>query len=191
MLTESKMLPLGTKAPSFELTDTVSGKKIGPETFRDRKALLVMFICQHCPYVQHVKGELSKLGKDYKDKGLGIIAVSANDPEAYPQDAPKELSSFAKKEGFDFPLVFDESQHTAKAYSAVCTPDFFLFGKDRSLVYRGQLDDSRPGNGKPVTGKDLRAAIDSALAGKPADARQKPSAGCSIKWKPGNEPAGR
>ncbi|MCX5795099.1 MAG: thioredoxin family protein [Elusimicrobia bacterium] len=191
MLTESKMLPLGTKAPSFEMTDTVSGKTIGLKTFQAQKALLVMFICQHCPYVQHVKGELARLGKDYAAKGVGIVAISANDPKAYPQDAPKELAAFAKKEGFAFPLLFDESQAVAKAYSAVCTPDFFLFDQDRRLVYRGQLDDSRPGSGKAVTGQDLRAALDAVLAGKPVDARQRPSAGCSIKWKPGNEPAGR
>lgn len=191
MLMESTMLPLGTKAPSFELTDTVSGKKIGLKTFKDRQALLVMFICQHCPYVQHVKAELARLGKDYKDKSLGIAAISSNDAKAYPKDAPEELAAFAKREGFDFPLLYDETQAVAKAYTAVCTPDYFLFGKDRRLVYRGQLDDSRPRSAKPVTGKDLRAAIDAVLAGKPVDAKQTPSAGCSIKWKKGNEPSGR
>lgn len=191
MLMESKMLPLGTKAPAFELTDTVSGKKFSLESYKNSQALLVMFICQHCPYVQHVKAELARLGRDYKNKSLGIAAVSSNDAQAYPKDAPAELAAFAQREGFAFPLLYDETQAVAKAYSAVCTPDFFLFDKSRKLVYRGQLDDSRPGKDTPVTGRDLRAAIDAVLAGKPVDAKQKPSAGCSIKWKKGNEPAGR
>jgi len=189
MLIESSMLPLGTPAPAFELPDVVSGRKISLDSFKGRKALLVMFICRHCPYVQHVKGELARLGRDYADQG--IVAISANDPQAYPQDAPEQLRAFAREEGFSFPLCFDESQDTAQAYGAVCTPDFFLFDQDRRLAYRGQLDDSRPGNAAAVTGRDLRAALDAVLAGKPVAPEQKPSAGCSIKWKPGHGPAGR
>jgi peroxiredoxin len=191
MLTQSTMLPLGTKAPGFELPDVVSGRKISLDTFKDRKALLVMFVCQHCPYVQHVKVELARLGQDYAGQSVGIVAISANDAAAYPQDAPDQLRAFARQEKFKFPLCFDESQDTAKAYTASCTPDFFLFDADRKLVYRGQLDDSRPGNDKAITGRDLRAALDAVLAGKPAAAKQKPSTGCSIKWKPGHASAGR
>ncbi len=188
-LTPSTMLDLGTQAPDFSLVDVVSGKIITLGTFAGKTALLVMFICQHCPYVQHVKDGLAKLGKDYAGRDIGIVAISSNDAERYQADGPDGLRQMARDEGFAFPLCYDPTQEAAKAYSAACTPDFFLFDKDRKLVYRGQMDDSRPGNGKPVTGKDLRAAIDALLAGKPVSSDQKPSVGCNIKWKPGNEPA--
>ncbi|BCX11090.1 MAG: thioredoxin family protein [Thermosynechococcus sp.] len=187
--TESTMLALGTVAPDFQLPDVVSGQTISLSTFADKNALLVMFICRHCPYVKHVQAELAKLGRDYKETGLGIVAISANDAANYPEDAPESLKAMATELGFTFPLCYDESQETAKAYTAACTPDFFLFDSDRKLVYRGQLDDSRPQNGLPVTGKDLRAAIDAVLAGQTPSEDQKPSLGCNIKWKPGNEPA--
>lgn len=188
-LTPSTMLPLGTKAPDFSLKDVVSGRTVSLADFKDKTALLVMFICRHCPYVVHVKDELALLGKDYAGTPAGLVAISANDPVTHPDDSPENLKKMAKELDFAFPYCFDESQETAKAYTAACTPDFFLFGKDRALVYRGQLDDSRPGNGKPLNGKDLRAAIDAVLAGKPVGAEQKPSIGCNIKWKKGNEPA--
>jgi peroxiredoxin len=182
--TESTMVALGTPAPHFSLPDVVSGKPIVLETFAAKKALLVMFICRHCPYVQHVQNELARLGRDYAAKDVGIVAISANDAQGYPDDAPASLKEMAQELKFAFPYCYDESQAVAKAYSAVCTPDFFLFDQARRLVYRGQLDDSRPGSGKPVTGRDLRAALDAVLAGKPAPADQKPSLGCNIKWKP-------
>jgi peroxiredoxin len=188
-LTQSTMLELGTQAPDFRLPDAGSEKTISLETFAGMPALLVMFICRHCPYVVHVKQELAKLGKDYAPKRVGIVAISANDARRYPDDAPQQLRLMAKEEGFVFPFCYDESQETAKAYTAACTPDLFVFDGARRLVYRGQLDDSRPGNGKPVTGRDLRAALNAVLAGKPVNPAQQPSAGCSIKWKPGNEPA--
>ena len=189
MLTASTMLPLGTKAPDFDLPDAVSGRRVTLASFHDRKLLLVMFLCRHCPYVQHVKAELSRLARDYAVQSVGLLAISANDAQNYPDDAPESLGEFARQEGFTFPLCHDESQATAKAYTAACTPDFFLFDRARRLLYRGQLDDSRPGNGKPVTGRDLRQALDAALAGKPVGQDQRPSAGCNIKWKPGREPA--
>ena len=188
-LTPSTMLPLGTKAPDFKLPDVVSGKTVSLATFDGKKALLVMFICRHCPYVQHIKEELAKLGKDYANSPLGVVAISANDAENYPDDSPPQLKAMAQELGFAFPFCYDESQAVAKAYTAACTPDFFLFDANRKLVYRGQLDDSRPGNGKPVTGKDLRAAIDAVLAGKPVSQEQRPSIGCNIKWKKSSEPA--
>ena len=188
-LTPSTMLALGTRAPDFDLPDVVSGKAISLATFAGKKALLVMFICRHCPYVQHVKEELARLGRDYAKQDIGIAAISANDAANYPDDAPDRLAAMAKELGFAFPLCYDESQETAKAYTAACTPDFFLFDADRTLVYRGQLDDARPGNNKPVTGKDLRAAMDAGLAGKPVNPQQQPSIGCNIKWKQGREPA--
>jgi peroxiredoxin len=187
-LTPSTMLALGTSAPDFSLPDVVVGKSVSLASFADKQALLVMFICQHCPYVKHVKEELAKIGKDYQESNLGIVAISANDVANYPGDAPEQLKAMAIALGFTFPFCYDESQEVAKAYTAACTPDFFLFDRDRKLVYRGQLDDSRPGNGLPVTGKDLRGAIDLALAGQSISADQKPSIGCNIKWKPGNEP---
>jgi peroxiredoxin len=187
-LTPSTMLPLGTTAVDFKLPDVVSGKTYSLKDFANKKALLVMFICQHCPYIQHIKKELAKLGRDYAAKDIGIVGISSNDADNYPDDSPKELAKFAKAEGFTFPLLYDESQDTAKLYTAACTPDLFLFDKERKLVYRGQLDDSRPSNGKPVTGKDLRAAIDAVLSDKPVSKDQRPATGCNIKWKPGNEP---
>ncbi len=188
-LTPSTMLELGTRAPEFNLPDVVSGKAISLATFTGKKAFLVMFICRHCPYVVHVREELARLGRDYQGKDIGIVAISANDATNYPDDAPDQLQAMAKELKFTFPFCYDESQETAKAYTAACTPDFFLFGPDRTLVYRGQLDDSRPGNGKPLTGRDLRTAIDAVLAGKPVNPDQRASVGCNIKWKTGRAPA--
>ena len=188
VLTPSTMLALGTQAPDFKLPDVVTGKNVSLSDFNKKNVLLLMFICRHCPYVQHVKAELAKLGKDYAKKDLAIVAISSNDAKNYPDDAPAKLKEMATELGFNFPLLHDESQAAAKSYTAACTPDFFLFDAARKLTYRGQLDESRPGNNKPVTGRDLRAAIDAALAGKPALADQRPSIGCNIKWKPGNEP---
>jgi peroxiredoxin len=182
------LLELGAPAPDFHLPDVVTGRTISLETFGGKKALVVMFICRHCPYVVHVKEELARLGRDYAGKSVGIVAISANDAEAYPADAPESLKEMALELGFNFPFCYDESQETAKAYAAACTPDFYVFDENRRLVYRGQLDDSRPGNGIPVTGRDLRTAIDAVLEGRPVPSRQKPSLGCNIKWKPGNEP---
>ena len=187
-LTPSTMLALGTKAPAFSLPDVVSGKSISLDTFAGRPALLVMFICQHCPYVQHIKTELARLGNDYTAKQVGVVAISANDAAGYPDDAPDQLKAMAQALGFTFPFCYDESQAVAKAYSAACTPDFFLFDRECRLVYRGQLDDSRPGSGKPVTGRDLRAALDAVLVGRPVPSDQKPSIGCNIKWKRGQAP---
>ena len=187
-LTPSTMLELATQAPDFQLPDVSSGKSISLSTFAGKQALLVMFICRHCPYVQHVKEELARLGRDYATKDVGIVAISANDAANYPDDAPDKLKAMAKELGFTFPFCYDETQAVAKAYTAACTPDFFLFDEKRQLVYRGQLDDSRPGNNKPLTGRDLRAAIEAVLAGKPVSQDQKPSIGCNIKWKQGNEP---
>jgi peroxiredoxin len=182
------MLELGTGAPDFSLPDVVSGETISLAAFAGKKALLVMFICRHCPYVQHIKQELARLGRDYANKEIGMVAISANDAANYPDDAPKQLAAMAKELEFTFPFCYDESQETAKAYTAACTPDFFLFDAGRRLVYRGQLDESRPESGKPVTGRDLRAAIEMALAGAPVTPEQRPSVGCNIKWKKGNEP---
>ena len=187
--TPSTMLPLGTPAPDFTLPDVVSGKPVSLASFAGRRALLVMFICRHCPYVRHVEIELARIGRDYAGRDIGIVAISSNDADHYPDDAPAGLRSMASELGFSFPYCHDESQAAAKAYTAACTPDFFLFDAARRLAYRGQLDDSRPGNGKPVTGRDLRAAMDAVLAGRPAPDDQKPSLGCNIKWKPGNAPA--
>jgi peroxiredoxin len=189
MAMTSAMLPLGTPAPSFELRDVVSGQAYSLNSFGEKSALLVMFICRHCPYVVHVEQELARLGHDYRDTSLGIVAISSNDPIGYPDDAPPKLKEMAIRLGFTFPYCHDETQEVAKAYRAACTPDFYLFGRDKRLVYRGQLDDSRPGNNKPVIGRDLRSAIQAVLAGKPVDPNQKPSIGCSIKWKPGNAPS--
>lgn len=188
-MTASTMLSLGTPAPAFQLPDVVSGETISLETFAGKQALLVMFICQHCPFVKHVKAELGKLGQDYQDKNVGIVAISANDVANYPNDSPEHLKAMAAESGFAFPVCYDESQEVAKAYTAACTPDFFLFDGDRHLIYRGQLDDSRPGNNKPVDGRDLRAALDAVLANQPINSDQKPSIGCNIKWKPGKAPS--
>ncbi len=188
-LTESTMLTLATLAPNFQLPDVVSGEIISLSTFEGKKALLVMFICRHCPFVKHVQLELAKIGKDYISKDVGIVAISSNNIETNPDDAPDKLKEMALELGFNFPYCFDATQEVAKSYTAACTPDFFLFDADFKLVYRGQLDDSRPSNEKPVTGSDLRAALDTVLAGKNIGEEQKPSVGCNIKWKPGNEPS--
>ncbi len=188
-LTESTMLTLATLAPNFKLPDVVSGEIISLSTFEGKKALLVMFICRHCPFVKHVQLELAQIGKDYVPKDVGIVAISANNIETNPDDSPDKLKEMALELGFNFPYCFDATQEVAKSYTAACTPDFFLFDADFKLVYRGQLDDSRPSNEKPVTGSDLRAALDAVLAGKNIGEEQKPSIGCNIKWKPGNEPS--
>jgi peroxiredoxin len=182
------MLPLGTLAPDFSLPDVVTGESISLENFAGSKALLVMFICQHCPFVIHVKPELARLGRDYAAKWVGIVAISANDAVKYPQDDPDHLKAMAQDLSLNYPLCYDESQEVARAYQAACTPDFFLFDSQLKLVYRGQLDSSRPGNEIPVTGADLRAAMDAVLAEQPISSEQTPSIGCNIKWKPGNEP---
>ncbi|MBX3350356.1 MAG: thioredoxin family protein [Nitrospira sp.] len=188
MAMTSTILPLGTTAPPFDLPDVVTGQRYSLDSFTAKTGLLVMFICRHCPYVVHVEHELAKLGQDYQDTNLGIIAISSNDPITYPDDAPPRLREMAVCLGFTFPFCHDETQEVAKAYRAACTPEFYLFDRDRRLVYHGQFDDSRPGNNKPVTGRDLRAAIQAVLTGKPVEGNQKPGIGCSIKWKPGHAP---
>lgn len=189
MAISSAMLPLGTAAPPFSLHDVVIGQTYSLDSFSGKTALLVMFICRHCPYVVHVEQELARLGRDYRDTSVGIIAISSNDPISYPDDAPPKLKEMALRLGFPFPFCHDETQEVAKAYRAACTPDFYLFDRGRLLVYRGQLDDSRPGNNKPVTGRDLRAAIQAVLDGQLVDKNQRPSIGCSIKWKQGRAPS--
>jgi peroxiredoxin len=188
MAVTSTMLPLGTQAPDFSLADVVSGRTVSLRDFDDATALLVMFICRHCPYVAHVRPAIAALAREHVSSGLGIVAISANDPATYPEDAPEGLAAEAIEAGYTFPYLFDETQEVAKAYTAACTPDFFLFDRDRQLVYRGQFDSSRPRNGVPVTGEDLRAAIDAVLDRRPVSREQHPSVGCSIKWRPGNEP---
>jgi len=182
-LTESIMLELGTTAPDFALADSVTGNTIRRDDYQGKDALLVMFICTHCPYVKHIEKSLGNLGADYASKSIGIVAISSNDAITYPADSPAGMKAQARAFGFTFPYLYDESQAVAHAFSAACTPDFFLFDKDFKLVYRGQYDSSRPGNGQPVTGEDLRAAIDTVLAGKPVSLDQRPSIGCNIKWK--------
>jgi len=182
MSVSSSMLPLGTAAPSFTLPDVTTKRPVSLGDFEEKEALLVMFICKHCPYVVHVRGELARLGRDYADFALGIVAISSNDPVAYPDDSPAGLKKMADEAGFRFPVLFDETQDVARAYDAVCTPDFFLFDQERRLVYRGQLDDSRPNRGLS-DGRDLRAAINAVLAGEPVNPDQTPSSGCGIKWK--------
>jgi len=183
----STMLPLGTKAPDFRLADT-NAKTVALADFKNAPALLVVFICNHCPYVKHIRAGLAQLARDYQPRGLATVGISSNDVANYPQDSPAKMAEEAKSAGYIFPYLYDETQAVAKAYHAACTPDIYLFDQDQRLAYRGQFDDSRPSNGLPVTGKDLRAAIDAVLTGKPAPPNQKPSIGCSIKWKPGNEP---
>lgn len=177
------MLPLGTDAPIFSLLDTISDQIITLDDAKGAAGTLIMFICNHCPFVKHVNQGLVQLAKDYEQKGVGFIAISSNDIENYPQDAPPLMKTNAAQEGFPFPYLFDATQEVARNYDAACTPDFFLFDSDLKLVYRGQLDDSRPENGLPVTGSDLRSAIDHMLAGQPVNKSQKPSIGCNIKWK--------
>lgn len=179
--TPSTMVPLGTPAPGFSLPDTVSGRTVRLADYAGRP-LLVMFLCNHCPFVKHVRAELASLARDYADR-LGIVAISSNDVDNFPDDSPAKMKLEAADAGYVFPYLYDESQAVAHAYNAACTPDFFLYDEGHRLVYRGQLDDSRPGNNIPVTGRDLRAALDAVVAGKPAPADQKPSIGCNIKWK--------
>jgi peroxiredoxin len=181
------MLALGTSAPDFCLPDT-RGQMVSPADFKSAPALLVMFICNHCPYVKHIRSGLADLGREYQKRGVGIVAINSNDVQNYPEDSPERMRQEVKAAGYVFPYLYDEAQSAARAYRAACTPDIFLFDKNRRLVYRGQFDDSRPGNGRPVTGRDLRAALDAVLAGKPVPEPQTPSMGCNIKWKPGNAP---
>jgi peroxiredoxin len=183
----STMLPLGTKAPDFHLPDT-AGKTVSLADFKNAPALLVVFMCNHCPYVKHISAGLAQLARDYKPRGVAVAGISSNDAANYPQDSLAKMAEEAKSAGYIFPYLYDETQAVAKAYRAACTPDIYLFDEDQRLAYRGQFDDSRPGSNIPVTGKYLRAALDALLAGKPLSPNQKPSIGCNIKWKPGNEP---
>ncbi len=181
--TPSTMVDLGTKAPDFNLPDVVSGKNVSLDDVKSDKATVIMFICNHCPFVKHVKEELTNLANEYKKKGVSFVAINSNDVENYPQDSPAKMKKDAEQFGYPFPYLFDETQEVAKSYDAACTPDFYIYDKGLKLVYRGQLDDSRPGNNKPVTGKDLRNALDAVLEGKKVSEEQKPSLGCNIKWK--------
>lgn len=181
--TPSNMLPLGTKAPDFTLLDTVSNQKLSLDNLKGTRGTVIMFICNHCPFVIHVNSELVAIANEYKSKGINFIAISSNDVANYPQDDPEKMKAHAKTEGYPFPYLYDETQDVAKAYDAACTPDFYLFDTDLKLVYRGQLDDSRPGNDKPLTGKDLKHAINCLIEGKKNTELQKPSIGCNIKWK--------
>lgn len=181
--TPSTMVPLGTTAHDFTLPDTVSGKELSLENVKGKRATVVMFICNHCPFVKHVNAELVKIANAYKNKGIGFVAISANDAINHPDDAPELMTMVAKQLQYPFPYLYDESQEVAKAYGAACTPDFFIYDKDLKLVYRGQLDDSRPGNEIPVTGKDIRGALDCLINDQPVPEFQRPSIGCNIKWK--------
>ena len=185
--TPSTMLPLGTSAPDFSLMN-VDGRLVSLDDFAHSPALLVMFICNHCPYVKHVADQLAQLGREYLERGAAIVAISSNDVATHPADSPEQMVAEAEERGYLFPYLYDETQEVAQAYRAACTPDFFLFDTDKKLVYRGQLDASRPDSGIPVTGADLRAALDAVLAGKKPSTDQKASLGCNIKWAPGNEP---
>lgn len=180
--TPSNMLPLGTKAPAFSLMDTVSDKTLNLQTIKGEKGTVIIFICNHCPFVIHVNPEISRLGAAYQEKGIGFVAISSNDVENYPQDAPHLMKQVAREQLYTFPYLYDETQAVAEAYQAACTPDFYFFDGNLELVYRGQLDNSRPGNGIPLTGSDLRNAIDALLNDEVIDANQKPSIGCNIKW---------
>ncbi|MEM1214451.1 MAG: thioredoxin family protein [Bacteroidota bacterium] len=182
-LTESNMLPLGTSAPHFKLPDTVSGNVLSLEETTGQKGTVVMFLCNHCPYVIHVNEEIVRLADHYQKQGVGFVAISSNDVANYPADAPEKMTVHARKVGYNFPYLYDESQAVARAYDAACTPDFYVFDAQRKLYYRGRLDGSRPSNGQALTGVDLRTAIDAMLAGQPAPSKQYPSAGCNIKWK--------
>lgn len=183
----STMLPLGTKAPDFRLPDT-TGKLVTVKDFEKSHALMVIFMCNHCPYVKHIRAGLAQLARDYVSRRVAVVGISSNDAKNYPADSPKMMAEEAKSAGYIFPYLYDESQEVAKSYRAACTPDIYIFDSEQRLAYRGQFDDSRPGNGVPVTGKDVRAALDALLAGKPVPPNQKASIGCNIKWKPGNEP---
>ena len=185
--TASTMLPLGTSAPDFNLPDT-EGNMVSLGDFEQAPALLVIFMCNHCPYVKHVLNNLAELIKEYQEKGVAVVGINSNDVDSYPEDGPEMMAQKSEDAGFTFPYLYDETQEVAKKYRAACTPDFFLFNKKRKLVYRGQMDDSRPGNNIPVTGADLKAVLDALLKGKKIPTEQKPSMGCNIKWKTGNEP---
>lgn len=189
MAVTSTMLPLGTKAPDFTLPDVVTGNDVALADFGGKKGLLVMFICNHCPYVQHVRDQLARFGMDHQNSDLGIVAISSNDPRQHPDDSPEAMKREASTYGYTFPYLFDEDQSAAVAYTAMCTPDFFLFDSNRELAYRGRFDETRPNTGVAATGADLRAATNAVLAGEPVSVQQWPSMGCSIKWKPGNTPA--
>ena len=186
-LTPSTMLPLGTTAPDFRLPDT-NGKIVSLADFKNAPALLVVFMCNHCPYVKHVRQGLAQLGRDYLPRGVGIVGINSNDAANYPADSPAKMKEEMQVAGYTFAYLYDETQAVARAYRAACTPDIYLFDKEKKLVYRGQFDDSRPGNGMRVTGMDLRDALDAVLGGKPVEQEQIPSIGCNIKWKSGNEP---
>lgn len=186
--TPSTMTALGTLAPDFRLPDT-TGKLVARDDFARAPGLLVMFICNHCPYVKHVREGLAAFAREYQKKGLAVVGINSNDVTSYPDDSPAKMAEEVVAAGYTFPYLYDESQSVAQAYGAACTPDFFLFDRERRLVYRGQFDDSRPGNGVAVTGKDLRAACDAVLAGGAVSTDQRPSIGCNIKWKPGNAPS--
>ena len=188
VLTPSTMLPLGTKAPAFSLPN-VDGRNVSLDDFQGAPAYLVMFICNHCPYVKHVAAELARLARDYQAKGVAVIAINSNDVSAHPADSPEQMVHEVESREYTFPYLFDETQAVAQAYKAACTPDFYIFDKAQKLAYRGQLDSSRPDSGIAVTGRDLRAALDAVVAGQAAPTDQKPSIGCNIKWKPGHEPA--
>jgi len=181
------MLPLGTQAPGFRLPGT-DGKSVSLDDFKDAPALLVVFLCNHCPYVKHIRHELARLGKEYQAKGVALVGISSNDVATHPDDSPAMMVREKADVGYTFPYLYDESQQAARAYKAACTPDFYVFDKGRKLAYRGQMDSSRPGNAIPVSGKDLRSALDAVLAGRPVSDDQRPSMGCNIKWKRGNEP---
>jgi thiol-disulfide isomerase/thioredoxin len=187
--TPSTMLELSTLAPDFSLLEPATGKKVAFSDFRGAAALLVIFICNHCPYVKHIRYALAAFAREYQPKGLAVVAINANDVSNYPDDSPEKMIEEVKQVGYPFPYLYDETQEVAKAYQAACTPDLYLFDAGRKLVYRGQFDDSRPGNNLPVTGSSLRAAVDALLVGRPIAGEQKPSLGCNIKWKPGNEPS--
>jgi peroxiredoxin len=186
--TPSTMAPLGMAAPDFRLPDAISGRQVALADFQGAPALLVMFLCNHCPYVKHVRPHLAQLARDYQQRGVAVVAISSNDTAAFPDDSPAGMRQEARAAGYTFPYLFDEDQQVAKAYRAACTPDLYVFDGERRLVYRGQLDDSRPSNGRPVTGADLRAALEAVLAGRGVPQDQRASVGCNIKWKPGNEP---
>jgi len=185
--TESMMLELGTQAPDFRLPEPATGRMVSLADFNEAPALLVIFMCNHCPYVKHISSALAEFAREYQPKGLAIVGISANDAQNYPDDSPEKMAEEVKARGYVFPYVHDESQAVAKAYEVACTPDFFLFDNSRKLVYRGQFDDSRPGNDLPVTGRDLRAAVEAVLSGRSVSSEQRPSVGCNIKWKEAGE----
>jgi peroxiredoxin len=182
------MLPLGTKAPGFRLLEPATGREVGLDDFKDARALLVMFICNHCPFVKHVRAGLAEVAAELQSQGVAVVGINSNDVQNYPDDSPERMVEEVRQAGYSFPYLLDETQEVAKSYRAACTPEFYLFDAARELVYRGQMDDSRPGNNIPVTGSDLKEAARRVLAGEPQAAEQKPGIGCNIKWKAGNEP---